>query len=625
MNLNSNEPAKAQPLSRPAGAKDIEGASAFCMKILIADDTPTNIKQLEVVAHRLGHKTIIAVDGESALAAFQREAPDLVFMDIMMPGMDGITAVQKIRELPADKWTPIIFYSALDRMQDIVSGLEAGGDDYLAKPASTQLLKAKINSYARQIALQSKVHSYAEELSRWREDSEEQTRLGAHVMSRLTDAAGMRDHMVRSFNLPAETFSGDLLCAARAPGDVLNVLLADAAGHGLAAALSAMPLTQAFYSMTAKGFPLPSIAEELNRKLKAILPVDRFVAATLASIDVRNQTVEVWNGGNPDALFLNSQGEIAMRWASRHPPLGILPEKLFSGTSETVVFHEPGDLVLSSDGLTEAENKAGAWLGIDGVIDLLGCSGESASRLNCLLDGVEKHLEGQPGRDDISCLMVSMPINRRRQFRFITPKIINQSQFADWRLDLSYNAQELRYIDVVPAALGLITQVQALKEHQGALFLVLSELFNNALDHGLLRLDSVTKSWIGGFEIYMQQRSERLAKLREGRIDLSFLLHQDESRAVFDISVNDSGPGFDYNQRLEDPNALTDANDLAYGRGIALVKSLCDQIVYSGTGNKVWCRYIVSDLLLDLDSRAEGAQNGKGQPGTEGKDGVVLF
>jgi hypothetical protein len=55
-------------------------------------------------------------------------------------------------------------------------------------------------------------------------------RLGAHVMARLTDAAGLRDQMVRSFNLPAETFSGDLLCSARAPGDVLNVLLADAPG-----------------------------------------------------------------------------------------------------------------------------------------------------------------------------------------------------------------------------------------------------------------------------------------------------------------------------------------------------------------------------------------------------------
>jgi DNA-binding response OmpR family regulator/anti-sigma regulatory factor (Ser/Thr protein kinase) len=576
-----------------------EAQASFRMKILIADDTPTNVKQLEVVAQKMGHLTITAVDGESALAAFQAEAPDLVFMDIMMPGMDGITAVRKIRELPSEKWTPIIFYSALDRMQDIVSGLEAGGDDYLAKPTSTQLLKAKINSYARQIALQCKVRGYAEELSRWREESEEQTRLGAHVMARLTDAAGLRDQMLRSFNLPAETFSGDLLCASRAPGDVLNVLLADAAGHGLAAALSAMPLTQAFYSMTAKGFPLASIAEELNRKLKAILPADRFVAATLASIDVRNRTVEVWNGGNPDALFLNARGEVAMRWPSRHPPLGILPDKLFSGISETVVFHEPGDLVLSSDGLTEAENLDGAWLGIDGVINLLACAPDTDTRFKCLLNGVDEHLQGKPARDDISCLMVAVPIERRQQFRFVAPKLINQSQFAEWRLDLSYNAQELRYIDVVPAVLGLATQVQALKEHQGGLFLVLSELFNNALDHGLLGLDSITKSWIGGFEIYMQQRAERLGRLIDGRIDLSFLLHQDESRAVLDISVNDSGPGFDFAQRMGDPHALSERNEGAFGRGIALVNSLCEQVVYSGTGNKVWCRYVVSDLVQD--------------------------
>jgi CheY-like chemotaxis protein/anti-sigma regulatory factor (Ser/Thr protein kinase) len=576
-----------------------ESLAGYRLKILIADDTPTNVKQLQVVAQTMGHQTVVAVDGLSALELFQSEAPDLVFMDIMMPGMDGITAVKQIRTLPADKWTPIIFYSALDRMQDIVSGLEAGGDDYLAKPASTQLLKAKINSYARQIALQGKVRGYAEELVRWREESEEQTRLGAHVMSRLTDAAGLRDQMVHSFNLPAETFSGDLLCAARAPGDVLNVMLADAAGHGLAAALSAMPLTQAFYSMTAKGFPLASIVEELNRKLKAILPADRFVAATLASIDVRNRTVEIWNGGNPDAFFLSTQGEIVMRWPSRHPPLGILPDKLFSGVSETVVFQDPGDLVLSSDGLTEAENKAGAWLGIDGVINLLACAEDTETRFKCLLQGVDAHLQGEPARDDVSCFMVSVPIERRRQFRFTAPKLINQSQFAEWRLDLTYSAQELRYIDVVPGVLGLVTQVQALKEHQGGLFLVLSELFNNALDHGLLGLDSATKSWIGGFEIYMQQRIDRLAKLEHGSISLSFLLHQFESRAVLDISIQDSGPGFDFCKRLTDPSALSEANERVFGRGIALVNSLCEQVVYSGTGNKVWCRYVVSDLVPD--------------------------
>lgn len=586
------------------------------LTILIVDDTPTNAKQLEAVARKLGHTAVLAGDGVEAIDKYKASKPDLIFMDIMMPVMDGITAARHIRELATDRWTPIIFFSALDQMQDIVRGLEAGGDDYIVKPASLQILRAKINSYARVLALQQEVKANTEELHNWRLDAEEQSRLGAHVMARLTDAAGLRDPMVRHFNMPADTFSGDLLCAARAPGEVLNVLLADAAGHGLAAALSAMPLTQAFYSMTAKGFPLPSIAEELNRKLKAILPADRFVAATLASIDVRNQTVEVWNGGNPDALFINARGEVAMQWASHHPPLGILPDKLFSGMTETVVFHEPGDLVLCSDGLTEAENPEGAWFGIQGVHGSLSRATDSEHRFTELMSGIEQHLAGRPGRDDISALLVSVPIDRRRQIRIDAPTQAHRGQFSEWSLNLSFGAQELRYLDVVPAALGLVTQVHILKPHQGSLFLILSELFNNALDHGLLGLDSATKSWIGGFELYMRQRGERLAKLSNGRIDISALLHQEGARAVLDISITDTGPGFDYECCLNAANHLEAGHELPYGRGIALVKNLCEEVVYSGNGNKVWARYRVSDLILDNDNSEDArARNAAGRNG----------
>ncbi len=566
--------------------------SGISLKILIADDTPTNVKQLEILARRAGHVPILADDGQSAIDQFREQSPDLVFMDIMMPGMDGITAVQRIREIPTDKWTPIIFYSALDRMQDIVRGLEAGGDDYVVKPASIQLLQAKINAYSRLLALQQKEQSYIEELKNWRMDAEEQNRLGAHIMSRLTDAEGLRDQMVHFFNLPADTFSGDLLCAARTPGGALDVMLADAAGHGLAAALSAMPMTQTFYSMVGKGFPLSSIAGELNRKLKAILPADRFVATTLASIDVRNQTVEIWNGGNPDALFVNPEGKVTMQWASGHPPLGILPDAIFSGLTETAVFHEPGDLVLCSDGLVEAENPHGEWLGLAGAVALLEGASNIQDRFTRLHLGVEAHLGGQSGRDDISCMMVSVPIERRRVVRFNPPTPLHEGGVAEWRLNLSYSAVELRYLDVVPAVLSLMTQVSALKPHQGALFLILSELFNNALDHGLLGLDSTTKGWMGGFDIYMQQRAERLAKLETGNVSLSFLIHDDEGRAVLDIDIADSGEGFDYETLLRE-NDLAGDDSRPHGRGIALVRSLCAEVVFSGVGNRVWVRYLL--------------------------------
>jgi len=564
--------------------------SGSSLKILIADDTPTNLKQLEIVSRRAGHHPILAIDGQAAVDLFRSESPDLVFMDIMMPGMDGIEAVRRIRALPAKKWTPIVFYSALDSMQDIVRGLEAGGDDYLVKPATIPLLQAKLNAYARMLALQKKELGYIEELQAWRQDAEEQSRLGAHVMERLTDAEGLRDPMIQSMNLPAETFSGDLLCAARGPGDVLNVMLADATGHGLSAALSAMPLTQAFYSMTAKGFPLPSIAEELNRKLKALLPADRFVAATLASIDVRNQTVEVWNGGNPDAAFLAVDGRVSMQWASNHPPLGVLPAGLFSSTTETVVCHEPGQLLLCSDGLVEAEDPEGRWLGLAGSLDLLAAEDDPEQRFNVLRQGLDRHLAGRAARDDISCMLIQVPVERRRVVRFVPATPTHQGHVAEWQLSLAYSAPELRYIDVVPAVLGFMTQVEPLKPHQGTLFLVISELFNNALDHGLLGLDSSTKNLIGGWEIYMQHRAERLANLTSGRIALSFLVHEPEGRAVLDIDVSDSGPGFDYEARMNASDL--EANDTqSHGRGLALVRGICSDLVFSAPGNRVWVRY----------------------------------
>lgn len=572
--------------------------SGDSLKILITDDNPTNVKLMEAVVRRLGHVPLVAADGLEAIEVFRRESPDLVFMDVMMPNMDGIATVRAIRALPSDKWVPIIFYSALGRMEDIVRGLESGGDDYLIKPASLQLLRAKINNYANLLKFQREAREYSKELENWRAQAEEQSRLGAHVMSRLTDAAGLRDSMVRYFNIPADTFSGDLLCAARAPGGVLNVMLADAAGHGLPAALTAMPVTQAFYSMTAKGFPLSSIAAELNRKLKAILPADRFVAATLASVDIRNQTVEIWNGGNPDALYVNADGSVSNSWPSQHPPLGILPETIFSGMTETIVCQEAGDLVLCSDGLVEAETPTGTWLGLEGVVRLLGETPGDEDRLARLRRGLRDHIQADSGRDDISCMLVSVPIERRRQVRFSAPGPVSQAAVHEWRLDLIYSAEELRYIDVVPGVLAFASQVTLIKPHQGSLFMVLSELFNNALDHGLLGLDSSIKAQPGGFDAYLAQRMERLEALKDGHISLALHAHQEERRAVLDIFVQDSGPGFDFARfnAEADAQALGEDEDRPHGRGIALVRSLCAHVVYSGTGNKVWARYVLGSL-----------------------------
>jgi len=555
------------------------------LKILVAGG---DRRQMEGVAERLGHRVVLAGNGLEAVELFERERPDLVFMDLTLPVMDGSTALREIRALPTERWTPIVILSALDRLEDIMHGLDSGADDYLVEPFTLPMLSAKIGVYQRLLGLQRQARDHADELEAWRQRAEEQARLGGHVMASLTENSGLADPMLSHFNLPAEAFSGDLLCAGRTPGGVLYVMLADATGHGLPAALSALPVSQVFYSMTAKGFSLASIAEELNRKLKALLPTDRFVAATLAAVDVRNQTIEVWNGGNPDALLIDAEGRELRRFPSRHLPLGILAEERFDGETQGIGIAEPMELLLCSDGLVEAESPDGRRFGVDIVLEQLRRS-PAEQRLTHLREGLNAHLAGGRASDDVSAMLLSIPLDRRQTVRSTAAEQVRQETVSQWRLDVSYGPQELRDIDVVPSMLDLLCQLSVAKPHKGALFLILSELFNNALDHGVLRLDSAIKGQDEGFDLYVRQRAERLETLSEGHIDLGFLLHTVDGGTVLDFRVCDSGRGFDYARYLSAPDDLGDSRP--HGRGIALIGRLCREVRYGEAGREVRARY----------------------------------
>lgn len=561
--------------------------SAPGLKILVADDVAANVAVVRAVAEQHGHTVVTAADGREAVEVYRRERPDLVFMDVIMPRMDGLAAVREIRSLPAERWVPVVFLSALDRMDDVLNGLEGGGDDYLTKPVDLRLLRAKINAFAKAIALQRELFDYAEALARWQTRQRSENELARHVLTQLTGVQTRSDPLVRVYCRPADHFSGDLICVARTPADVLHILVADASGHGLAAALCAMTLPPVFYEMTAKGFSLAAIATELNRKLKRLLPADRFVAATLAAVDVRGQTVEVWNGGNPSALYISPDGE-PRRWPSRHMPLGILSPEAFSDATEITRIKGGGHLLLCTDGLLELESAAGEPLGQAGVERLL-VQTPPMARFQRLQDSLESLLaEGAGAQDDISFALVEVPRERRQQRR-IQPVAPTGAPVSDWRLELAYGPAELRELDVVPMVLGILSQIKALQEHQGALFLIISELYNNALDHGLLGLDSAIKEQEGGFERYLGERAARLRALDAGRIELGFHLSADDGHTVLELYVKDSGPGFDYAAYL---TPATAADRRAHGRGIALVRSLCQELVYNGCGNEARAKYV---------------------------------
>lgn len=118
-------------------------------KVLIADDARVMRFATMRILHRLGLEAVEAEDGIQALEKFTSESPDLVLMDVQMPGMDGLEVVRRIRELSKERWVPVIFLTSMEDDEDFGRGIEAGGDDYLTKPVSPVVLEAKIRAMRR--------------------------------------------------------------------------------------------------------------------------------------------------------------------------------------------------------------------------------------------------------------------------------------------------------------------------------------------------------------------------------------------------------------------------------------------------------------------------------------------
>lgn len=120
------------------------------MKIAIVDDTLSNLLIVRKHVELLGHTAVTARDGSEALEVFEKEKPDLILMDVVMPEMDGYAAARRIRALEdGAHWTPIIFLTGMGAEEDLKCGIEAGGDDYLIKPVSPVVLGAKIKAMQR--------------------------------------------------------------------------------------------------------------------------------------------------------------------------------------------------------------------------------------------------------------------------------------------------------------------------------------------------------------------------------------------------------------------------------------------------------------------------------------------
>jgi adenylate cyclase len=154
-------------------------------RLLIADDNPLNVDILRTRLATQGYEVLTASDGEAALALARAQQPDLLLLDIMMPGLDGLEVCRRLKGDPTLPFMPVILVTAKADSRDVVTGLDAGADEYLTKPVDQAALVSRVKSMLRIKALHDTVEEQAAALGEWNRTLERRVHEQVDQLERL--------------------------------------------------------------------------------------------------------------------------------------------------------------------------------------------------------------------------------------------------------------------------------------------------------------------------------------------------------------------------------------------------------------------------------------------------------
>lgn len=553
-------------------------------KALIVDDEKTNRLILKSLLAKQGYQTIEAVNGQEAIDLFHRENPNIIFMDVMMPVMDGYEATRQIKAASANHFVPVIFLTAMSDEEALAQCIEAGGDDFLVKPYDKLILQSKIRSMQRIAVLNREVQGMYSMIHREQEIAES-------VFVNAIQSSNIENPHLRQVVRPAGIFSGDMVLSAYSPSRDLFFLTGDFTGHGLLAALGAMPVSEVFRAMTTKGFSPEEILTGINKKLKAMLPVGMFFGAQLVVVNHDLEHVRVFNAGMPDVIIVDGETrQIKHRLKSTGLPLGvdsnIDPKEMLQYAP--IAYNDK--ILMHSDGLTEARNSKDEEFGSERLFSSI----DKAPPDN-IFDQIFADLDRFCGNittqaDDVTLVEITCVHDVLPEIEvhdYIKPSAHIIGDRGEWKLTMRFNGSRLRETNPVPILVNYLMEMEELEAERQSLFTVMTELYINALDHGVLGLDSSLKADPDGFESYFQTRETRLANLDSGYVIFNLSVEQQAMRRSILLRIEDSGRGFDY----ENHNPAGTRETALSGRGIMLIQDLCESLEFHGKGNIAIARF----------------------------------
>ncbi|MFV8783315.1 ATP-binding SpoIIE family protein phosphatase [Microbulbifer sp. SA54] len=554
-------------------------------RILIVEPDAQEVADIQALIHNWDYTTeqgrarpaLICTVGNAAeaVSVYEEFRPELIILGPLAAQSASPAELRRLRQQSGIEPVPILFVQELQE-NGIVQEPLSGCDDVLTKPYSPALVQLKLASIRRFCDFSRSLIAQRDRLRRHHADFLQEQANAREIFSNLGNESCLDVTPAIRYHLsPRAVLNGDLLAATHSPDGKLVLMLGDFAGHGLAAAVGAVPLTSIFYSMVPRGFSFNRVLREINRKLYDILPRQMFCCLVMLEFDPRRNHLRLLNAGMPSPCLKSVNGELRML-ESRHLPLGVLAMDQVE-RSVVNLRVRPGDrLYLWSDGVHEARNGEGEHFGEARLLELLGGgSGDKGvgegSAFERILLAVNAHASQQ--HDDLS--LVELDLTDESLFRGAAADVECSSErrggrIGEWSIRLRLAEAELRNADPLPHLLSILAQMPGAARFQEELAIALSELFRNALEHGVLGLDSSLKCTDEGFVHYYDLMAERRSELDSGWISIGLRCRDWGGGGELFLEVEDSGAGFPQ---------VSEKKGIYSGRGLGLLNSVCRQVV----------------------------------------------
>jgi phosphoserine phosphatase RsbU/P len=370
--------------------------------ILVVDDSATNLQVLVRTLDGTGHRILAARDGETALEIARRVKPDLMLLDVMMPGIDGFEVCRLIKRDPETRETAIIFLSARGEVSDKVSGLELGAADYITKPIQGEEVLARVATHL--------TRQHLERALRQSRDRLDRELASAARMQRLILPASMPQHPNVSFAAYYETSrhaGGDYYDVLPLGDDRFGILVADVSGHGAPAAIVMAMIRAVVHTYPGEAADPPAVLHHINRHFQFLWDTAMYATAVYGVLDMSRRTLRVSSAGHPLPLVVRAGHEVSA--VALDTVMCLLWDELGDVPCLEHALQTGDRLIFYTDGITERQGKDGMYDPERLTAALAGaCSRQPSEIVEHLVADLDAFAGGHEPDDDQTLLIVGV-------------------------------------------------------------------------------------------------------------------------------------------------------------------------------------------------------------------------